>query len=439
MELLAPAGGFEQLRYALAFGADAVYVALDEFGMRASAANFSSDEIRSAVQLAHEAGAKIYVACNTLVAQDDLERLPAFLEKVESSGADALIVGDLGAASLARKYAPSCALHISTQASVMNSQACAAWASLGASRVVCAREMTLADIARMRGELDRQGLSNFQLEVFVHGAQCMAISGRCLLSSYLTGRSANRGACTQPCRWKYVLEEEKRPGEYFPVFEEDNETFIMNAKDLCMIGHLDKLADAGVDAVKIEGRAKKAFYVACVVSCYRRALDALERGEYGTDLIEDLESELKCISHRPYSTGFFFGDPEQAYDFDGYEQETIHVADVVLSKERNGGLPSEAILRCRNRFFEGEELEVISPKAPPAKIQVKNLRWLCDSSSLCLLPSDAEVAGVVDGSPREKVGVANRSCNLYAIDTLVCLPAVSLCRRREYRRSARHP
>ena len=247
MELLAPAGGFEQLHAALSFGADAVYLAAERFGMRARAANFAMEQLPDAVEAAHSCGAKVYVTCNVMMSQDDLAQLPPYLEAVDASGADALIVGDLGAFALARKHAPNCALHVSTQASVANSEAAKMWHSLGASRIVCAREMTLEGIAHMREEIP----DGLQIEAFVHGAQCMAVSGRCLISSYLTGRSGNKGECTQPCRWNYTLEEEKRPGEHFPVDEDAGSTFIMNAKDLCMVEHLDALRDAGVDSVKI--------------------------------------------------------------------------------------------------------------------------------------------------------------------------------------------
>lgn len=433
MELLAPAGGFDQLNAALLFGADAVYLAAEKFGMRARAANFSMEQLPAAVKAAHSQGAQVHVTCNVMMSQDDLVQLPDYLEVVDASGADALIVGDMGAFALARKHAPHCALHVSTQASVANSEAAKAWHSLGASRIVCAREMTLEDIARMRSEIP----DDLQLEAFVHGAQCMAVSGRCLISSYLTGRSGNKGECTQPCRWNYSLEEEKRPGEHFLVDEDSRSTFIMNAKDLCMVEHLDALREAGVDSVKIEGRNKKAFYVATVVGAYRRVLD----GEPAFAV----RPELDAVSHRPYGTGFYFGDPQQACDYDGYEQETMHVADVVACIDAHGqvqacdgfdgacmrmassapwegsGAPYRLVARCRNRFEEGELLEVLSPRVPVRELKVSNLKWL---------PEDAETS--------EPVAVANRATDLYVVDAPFEVQPGSFLRVRRHRRSARH-
>lgn len=409
MELLAPAGGFEQLHAALSFGADAVYLAAERFGMRARAANFAMSQLPDAVEAAHSCGAKVYVTCNVMMSQDDLAQLPPYLEAVDASGADALIVGDLGAFALARKHAPNCALHVSTQASVANSEAAKMWHSLGASRIVCAREMTLEGIAHMREEIP----DGLQIEAFVHGAQCMAVSGRCLISSYLTERSGNKGECTQPCRWNYTLEEEKRPGEHFPVDEDAGSTFIMNAKDLCMVEHLDALRDAGVDSVKIEGRNKKAFYVATVVGAYRRALD----GEPASAV----RAELDAVSHRPYSEGFYFGDPRQACDYDGYEQETMHVADVVECIGGDGPGLFQLVAKCRNRFEEGEALEVLSPHVAVRGLEVHNLKWL---------PEDSE--GV------EPVAVANRACDLYMLASPFEVQPGSFLRVRRHRRSARH-
>lgn len=414
MELLAPVGGFEQLQAALTFGADAVYLAADRFGMRAKAANFSLEELPRAVHAAHERGVTVHLACNVLMMQQDLASLPAFLEQVQAAGVDALILGDMGAFALAQRHAPACELHVSTQASVANAEAAKLWHSLGATRIVCAREMTLEDIADLRANTP----ASLEIEAFVHGAQCMAVSGRCLISSYLTGRSGNQGACTQPCRWSYALEEEKRPGIYFPIEEADGDSFILNAKDLNMAAHLDALAEAGVDSIKIEGRNKKAFYVATVVRAYRQALDE------GYSL--EVERELLSISHRPYSTGFYFGEPEQATDLDGYEQQTMHVADVVETVEGEGGIQERLFARCRNRFAEGDMLEVLEPHAPVRQVVVKGLCW----------HPEGEAGGM---RPRpQAVAVANRSCNLYSFTCSTPPPAGSFLRTRTYRRSARH-
>lgn len=385
MELLAPAGGIEQLRAAVRFGADAVYLASDRFGMRARATNFALADIPAAVEIAHAAGVKVHVTANILMEQGDLAALPDYFRALDAAGVDAFIIGDLGAAAIARRVAPRVALHVSTQASVANSEAARVWHSLGASRVVCAREMSLDDIARMREDMP----ADMEIEAFAHGAMCMAVSGRCLISSYLTGRSGNRGHCTQPCRWSYTLEEEKRPGEHFPIEEDDRGTFIMNAKDMNMLAHLDALRAAGVDSIKIEGRNKKAFYVASVVNAYRQVLDGAP--------VADFAPELEAVSHRPYGTGFFFGEAEQAPNYDGYEQQAMHVADVVASDAGTRTI----VARCRNRFAEGEELEVLSPRVPITRVVVRNLTWLPDPTE-----SDPDPAPV-------PVPVANRSCGIY--------------------------
>lgn len=413
MELLAPAGGMEQLRAAIRFGADAVYLAADRFGMRARAANFALEDIPRAVEVAHAAGVKVHVTCNVLMNPTDIDELPAYLREIDAAGVDALIIGDLGAFALAREHAPHVELHVSTQASVANAAAARVWHGLGAKRVVCAREMSLADIARLRQDAP----PDLEIEAFVHGAMCMAVSGRCLISSYLTGRSGNKGHCTQPCRWSYTLEEEKRPGEHFPIEQDDRGTFIMNAKDLNMIAHLDELARAGVDSIKIEGRNKKAFYVATVVGAYRRALDGASA--------EEVASELLSVSHRPYSTGFYFDEADQAPDFDGYEQEAMHVADVV-SCEQVGDAAYYVTTRCRNRYAETDELEVLAPFAPVLKVVVRNLAWLPDPTDEEPVPSPVPVA------------VANRSCNLYRFEVAAPIAAGSFLRVRTYRRSARH-
>lgn len=385
MELLAPAGGIEQLRAAVRFGADAVYLASDRFGMRARAANFALEDIPAAVEIAHAAGVKVHVTANILMEQGDLAALPDYFCALDAAGVDAFIIGDLGAAAIARRVAPRVALHVSTQASVANSEAARVWHSLGASRVVCAREMSLDDIARMREEMP----ADMEIEAFAHGAMCMAVSGRCLVSSYLTGRSGNRGHCTQPCRWSYTLEEEKRPGEHFPIEEDDRGTFIMNAKDMNMLAHLDALRAAGVDSIKIEGRNKKAFYVASVVNAYRQVLDGAP--------VADFAPELEAVSHRPYGTGFFFGEAEQAPNYDGYEQQAMHVADVVAVDPEDRTI----VARCRNRFAEGDELEILSPRVPITRVVVRNLTWLPDPTE-----SDPDPAPV-------PVPVANRSCGIY--------------------------
>lgn len=359
-ELLAPAGGMEQLAYALYFGADAIYLACDKFGLRQRAQNFSLEELPGAVKLAHEWNARVFVTCNAYAHDKDLEELPAYARALEEAGVDAVIVSDLGVLSIIKQYAPSVALHISTQASVSNAEAAKVLYGLGARRIVCAREMSLEEIAQLKRSIPE----DMEVEVFVHGAMCMAISGRCLISDYLTGRSANQGHCVQPCRWKYVLEETSRPGQYFPIEEDESGTYLMNSKDLNMLEHLDKLIEAGIDSIKIEGRVKKAFYVATVVNAYRHVLDG-ENPELWV-------SELETISHRPYSTGFFFGEAEQSCSADIYTQLYDWVGEVKTSAPRNDGR-FDVEVYCRNRFYLGDTLEVLSPYASLFSLTVEGL------------------------------------------------------------------
>lgn len=359
-ELLAPAGGMEQLAYALYFGADAIYLACDKFGLRQRAQNFSLEELPGAVKLAHEWNARVFVTCNAYAHDKDLEELPAYARALEEAGVDAVIVSDLGVLSIIKQYAPSVALHISTQASVSNTEAAKVLYGLGVRRIVCAREMSLEEIAQLKRSIPE----DMEVEVFVHGAMCMAISGRCLISDYLTGRSANQGHCVQPCRWEYVLEETSRPGQYFPIEEDESGTYLMNSKDLNMLEHLDKLIEAGVDSIKIEGRVKKAFYVATVVNAYRHVLDG-ENPELWA-------SELETISHRPYSTGFFFGEAEQSCSADIYTQLYDWVGEVKTSAPRNDGR-FDVEVYCRNRFYLGDALEVLSPYASLFSLTVEGL------------------------------------------------------------------
>lgn len=359
-ELLAPAGGMEQLAYALYFGADAIYLACDKFGLRQRAQNFSLEELPGAVKLAHEWNARVFVTCNAYAHDKDLEELPAYARALEEAGVDAVIVSDLGVLSIIKQCAPSVALHISTQASVSNTEAAKVLYGLGARRIVCAREMSLEEIAQLKRSIPE----DMEVEVFVHGAMCMAISGRCLISDYLTGRSANQGHCVQPCRWEYVLEETSRPGQYFPIEEDESGTYLMNSKDLNMLEHLDKLIEAGIDSIKIEGRVKKAFYVATVVNAYRHVLDG-ENPELWA-------SELETISHRPYSTGFFFGEAEQSCSADIYTQLYDWVGEVKTSAPRNDGR-FDVEVYCRNRFYLGDALEVLSPYASLFSLTVEGL------------------------------------------------------------------
>lgn len=372
MELLAPAGGLEQLQYAVRFGADAVYLACDRFGMRQRASNFALEEIADVVAYAHERNVKAYVTLNIVMHDDDVKTLPTYLAALRDAGVDAFIIGDLGAARLAREIAPQVALHVSTQASVSNALAAQTWYELGARRIVCAREMSLEGIARMRAEIP----TDLELEAFVHGAMCMAYSGRCLISDYLTGRSALSGHCTQSCRWHYTLEEEKRPGEHYPIEEDEHGTYIMNAEDLNMLAHLEELEEAGIDSIKIEGRNKKAFYVATVVNAYRNVLDGKP--------VADFTHELELVSHRPYSTGFYFGPAHQAQATDERMQLVEWAAEVLSCHEKDSGTWSVEA-RCRNGFDETTPLEALGPRKPVLAIAISNLQHVEDEPPISVV------------------------------------------------------
>ena len=353
-ELLSPAGDMERLEMALCYGADAVYLAGKEFGMRASAGNFDDESMRKAVALAHSMGKRVYVTCNTLPREDELARLPGYLEFLQDAGVDAIIAADLGVMAMARRHAPDVKLHASTQLGVVNSATANMLYAMGADTVVLARELPLEEIRKLR----KNTPSELRIEAFVHGAMCVSFSGRCLLSNYMTGRDANRGQCAQPCRWKYHLVEEKRPGEYFEITE-DNGTFILNSRDMRMIELLQELADAGVSSFKIEGRMKSSYYTAVVTNAYRHALDAIAERNPVPDI---WVSETDKVSHRSYCTGFYYGDPGQHYSESSYTTETDVVA-VVESCDDEGN----AVLYQRNKFHLGDELELLTPNDEPIK------------------------------------------------------------------------
>ena len=361
-ELLSPAGDWEKLRMAVLYGADAVYLAGTSFGMRSFAGNFSDEELPRAVRFAHEHGVKVHATVNTMPRWDEAEQLPAHLEKLDAAGVDALILADLGAFTLAGKYAPRCQRHISTQQSVANHVCAQAWYDLGASRVVLAREVSLTEIAAIRQRVSPQ----LELEAFCHGAMCVSYSGRCLLSNYMTGRDSNRGQCAQPCRYQYALMEEKRPGEYFPVFEDEKGTYIMNSRDMCMIDHLEDLMAAGVDCLKIEGRAKSAYYAAIVPGASRHCLDAVAAGEPLDPVWRD---EVEHISHRHYSTGFFYGQPGQYYEDARYLRDW-QICAVVTDCTPDG----VATMSLRNKFAAGDTVEIVGPDTKPFTITVPAMR-----------------------------------------------------------------
>ena len=352
-ELLAPAGDMEKLRMAVLYGADAVYLAGTSFGMRAFAGNFGPDELREAVRFAHDHGVRAHVTVNTMPRGDELRALPEHLELLNDAGVDALILADLGVFTLAGKYAPKCERHISTQQSIANAACAQAWYDLGAKRVVLARELSLAEIREIRADVSPE----LELETFAHGAMCVSYSGRCLLSNYMTGRDSNRGECAQPCRYQYALMEEKRPGEYFPVFEDEKGTYIMNSRDMCMIDHLDDIMDAGIDCIKLEGRAKSEYYAAIVTGAYRHVIDEVYAGEPVDPVWRD---EVEHVSHRHYSTGFYYGAPGQYAESARYLREWQVVA-VVESCDADGN----ATLSLRNKFAAGDEVEIVGPDCRP--------------------------------------------------------------------------
>lgn len=352
-ELLAPAGDMERLKMAVLYGADAVYLAGTSFGMRSFAGNFSPEELPEAVRYAHAHGVKVHVTVNTMPRGNELPALPAHLELLNDCGVDALIIADLGVFRMAEKYAPRCERHVSTQVSIANAACASAWYDLGAKRVVLARELSLEEIRVIRQNTP----PGLEIETFVHGAMCVSYSGRCLLSNYMTGRDSNRGACAQPCRYQYALMEEKRPGEYFPVFEDEKGTYIMNSRDMCMIDHIAELMDAGVDCLKIEGRAKSAYYAAIVTGAYRHAIDAVVAGQPLDPVWRD---EVEHVSHRHYSTGFFFGLPGQYYQNSRYIRQW-QVCAIVTECDAEGN----ATLSLRNKFASGEPVELVGPDFKP--------------------------------------------------------------------------
>ena len=353
MELLAPAGGMEQLKAAVRFGADAVYGGLNRFGLRAAAGNFDWEELDEALGIVHQAGKKFYLTLNILPYDDELDDLARDAKRACQAGVDAAIVSDLGAFAVLRRRVPELALHVSTQANVMNAAAAQVFIDLGARRIVLSREMSLERIAALRKQIP----GDIQLEAFVHGAMCMAHSGRCMLSDHLAGRGGNRGACAQPCRWEYTVLEAKRPEEPMPVLEDERGTYIFSAYDLNMLSHLPEMRDAGIESLKIEGRMKTAYYVAGITHVYREALDLLYQDEAAyRAALDDLQREARKVSHRASNTGFYLGKPQPASGAEGFSQ-TMEFSGQVLGM-RDGAMQ----VAVKNRFHVGDTLELLSPK-----------------------------------------------------------------------------
>ena len=349
------------MRFGIAYGADAVYMAGTRFGMRAAATNFDDNALREGIAYAHAHGVKCYITVNIMPSNRDLPALPAYLELLQDAGADALIIADVGVLRMARRYAPKVPVHISTQTSILNHEAANYWADEGAERIVLARELSLEEIAEIRAKTPKE----LEIEAFVHGAMCISYSGRCLISQYMTGRDANHGACAQPCRWNYSLMEEKRPGQFFPVEEDGRGTYLYNSKDMCMIEHIPQLIECGISSLKIEGRAKSAYYVACVTNAYRHGIDAVMNGEPLPQWVVD---ETEKISHRAYSTGFYSGhEPGQTVNSGGYIRGWDVAA--VCTGEENGMMR----LSQRNRFFRGETVSVLEPGEVPYDLTLSEI------------------------------------------------------------------
>lgn len=395
-EVLSPAGSRESLEAAVRYGADAVYLASGQFGMRASAENFGGEgSLSDAVSYAHRHGVRVYLTCNTLPTNEEIDLLPQFFEEVKAAGVDALIIADIGVLMQARRSLPDIPIHISTQAGVVNYLAATELYHLGATRIVLARELSLEAIKRIRDKIPPE----LELEAFVHGAMCMSFSGRCLISNYMMHRDANRGECSQPCRWGYYLVEEKRPGQLYPVFEDERGSYILNAQDLSMIAHIEELADAGIDSLKIEGRAKSAFYVASVTNAYRAAADAFKAGKSTPQWALD---EVMKVSHREYSTGFYFDKPSQCFQSGGYIRNWEQVANI------DGYEDGMLRLTERNHFAVGDVCEAMLPGEPPVTIEIKR---------------------IIDAASGEEVARANHPMHPYLIPYHEPLPQGAMLRR----------
>lgn len=367
-ELLIPAGSLEVLKVAVLYGADAVYLGGEAFGLRAKAKNFTQEEIREGIAFAHARGVKVYITANILAHNEDLAGVEAYFEELKELGPDALIISDPGVFSIARRVCPEIDIHISTQANNTNYGTYRFWWNLGAKRVVSARELSLKEIREIRDRIPEE----MEIESFIHGAMCISYSGRCLLSNFFTGRDANQGACTHPCRWKYSLVEETRPGEYFPVMENDRGTFIFNSKDLCMIGHIPEMMEAGIDSFKIEGRMKTALYVATVTRAYRLAIDAWMRDpeEYRNNL-SWYEAEIGKCTNREFTTGFYFGKPGP--DSQIYENSTYITGSVYLGRVDSVDENGRCRLEQKNKFSVGETLELMKPDGRNIPVTVRGI------------------------------------------------------------------
>lgn len=399
-ELLAPAGNMEKLKMALLYGADAVYLGGKAFGLRAFGGNFTNEELQEAVDFAHKLGKKIYVTVNIFPHNSDIAKLPAYLTFLNEIKVDAILVADLGVFTLAKKYAPDVELHISTQANNTNWAAVNAWGELGASRVVLAREMSLEEIKEIREKC------SVELEMFVHGAMCISYSGRCLMSNYLTGRDANRGSCAQPCRWNYALVEEKRPGQYFPVLEDERGTYIFNSKDMCLLPYLPDVIASGVDSLKIEGRMKSVHYAASVVKAYREAIDSYFAAPEQFEVKKEWVEELDKVSHRAYTTGFYYGRPtekDQIYGTSSYTQTSDFVGLVLDYDEKTGF----ATVEQRNNMKVGQEIEIFQPHLAGYR-QILQEMYNDEGEAIQVAPHPQQIVKIRMDKPVEPYGILRR-------------------------------
>ena len=401
-ELLVPASSLEVLRIAVMFGADAVYIGGEAFGLRAKAKNFSMEEMAEGIRFAHEHDVKVYVTANILAHNDDLEGVRAYFEELKKIGPDALIIADLAVFMIAKEVCPEIERHVSTQANNTNYGTYQFWHSLGAKRVVSARELSMAEIKEIREHIP----NDLEIETFIHGAMCISYSGRCLLSNYFTGRDANQGACTHPCRWKYAVVEEKRPNEYFPVYENDRGTYIFNSKDLCMIEHIPDLVDAGIDSFKIEGRMKTALYVATVARTYRKAIDDFFESpeKYQANMPWYLDQISNC-TYRQFTTGFFYGKPSeeaQIYDSNTYVKEYTYLG--IVGEQNEEGL---YCIEQRNKFSVGEEIEVMKPNGENITVTVKAIKDE-KGADMESAPHPQQILFIDLGQPLEKYDILRR-------------------------------
>ncbi len=401
-ELLLPAGSLEVLKIAVIYGADAVYIGGEAFGLRAMAHNFSPEEMREGIAFAHKMGVKVYVTANIIAHNDDITAVRCYFEELKEAGPDAVIISDPGVFDIAKEVMPEIDIHISTQANNTNYASCLFWYRMGAKRIVTARELSLKEIREIRDKIP----PDMQIESFVHGAMCISYSGRCLMSNFLTGRDANQGACTHPCRWKYSVVEETRPGEYMPVYENENGTFIFNSKDLCMIEHIPELAGAGIDSFKVEGRMKNALYVATVGRAYRKAIDDwYEDPALYEQNLEWYKEEIGKCTNRDFTTGFYFGKPgpdAQIYDNSTYIKNYTYLGTVEETDERGF-----CRIEQKNKFSAGDEVEIMKPDGSNVRAEVKGI-YDEDGCSLDSAPHPKQILYIDLNAGADKFDILRR-------------------------------